>query len=881
MLDDLIYRLRSLFRREQVEHELDEELKFHFHCQMDEFLEAGMSRREALRQARLAFGGLDQIKEECRQARGVSALETTIRDTVYSLWGLCRTPVFSVVAVLTLALVTGALATSFNLSYGFFFRPLPVAQADEIVAVAATRRHGTERGFVSYPDYAHFRQHARTLKGLAAHYSTAPLFAVTAERAQEINGAVVSANFFPLLGIRPQLGRFFRANEDSVPGQHPVAVVGYSLWRDWFASSRDVLGRTLKLNGVEFTVIGVAPESFRGLSSSPNQVYIPTMMLRTGYRWCDAFTRDCTVLQMVGRLAEEGSLQEAQAEAASLLPAHWLEAEEGENSGVRVEYLHGLRPGPSESRLLVLLLLTAGLLLLAGCANLAGLFLTRGSARAGELSIRAWLGASRFRLVRQLVTESLLVALCGGAVGIVLSLGLTSVIRSNFYAVDAEGHPLFYDFTPDATVVSAVLTMSVLAGFVFGLLPAIRSSRIAPGEGPGRQDRSVTDRPALRTWLVSAQAAAAVALATVAAMLTSSAYAVMQGVHFDPSQVALMRLRPRLLQYPPQKAQPFLERAVARLEALPAVESVSLWGHPGGALGGPETRVWLPQWPAQRRQAISTDHGQIGPRFFQTLGIALLTGREFTSRDTPESMRVAIVNRSLADRLRIEGGVLGAPLRLDSGEYQVVGVVEDVPLQQPGESPRPKVYTPFWQNPELIDARLCVRLRGDPASMLSLLAREVNRADPEVPIAELMPMSTHLAGLFRPLRISSAFVAFTAVLSLLLSAVGLYGTLAFTVAGRGREIGIRMAVGANPRDMRAMVVSQGMKPLAAGIAAGAGVALAGIGVVRHLLVDPSSTDPTSFLAIAALLVTVTGLAACWLPAHRAASIDPALALRKP
>ncbi len=526
-----MYRLRALLRRKTVERELDEELRFHFDRQVEEFVKSGMPPQEALRQARLAFGGLDQIKEECRQARGVTALETTIQDLRYSLRGMRRNPAFALIAVLTLALTTGAVATAFNLAYTLFFRPLPVEDPDGIVALTATRQPGSVEGFVSYPDYLRFRDHSRTLQGLAAHYSTSPLFALTDDRSQEINGSVVSANYFPLLGIQPILGRFFRQDEDSVPDRDPVAVLGYGLWRDWFGASRDVLGRTLKLNGTTFTVIGVAPEAFRGLSISPSQVYIPAMMLRVGYRWCDdSFDPGCTMLGMIGRLEQGRTIEEARAEMASLLPERWAQAGEGGNSGVRVDYWQGTRRSSSEGRLVRLLVLVSGLLLLVGCANLAALLMARGSARSREFAIRISLGAARLRLIRQLMTESLLLALAGGLAGTVASLTFTSAIRSRFYAADSEGHRLFYDFSPEPAVVLAVLAVSIAAGFAFGLLPAIQTTRTEPIQSLKQQGHSVRARSAFRNSMVGVQAAAAVALATVAALLMASAGTVVAGV---------------------------------------------------------------------------------------------------------------------------------------------------------------------------------------------------------------------------------------------------------------------------------------------------------------------------------------------------------------
>jgi predicted permease len=847
MLSDLLFRLRAVFRRGVVEEELDEELRLHVEHQVRAHESFGLTREAAIRRARLGFGGLDQVKEECRQARGVSLVETTLQDLLFAIRGMRRSPVFTLVSLLTLALTIGTISTVFNLANTFFFRRLSVNRPEQLVAVTPTRRRGTVQGLLSFPDYLRFRDHNKTLQSLAAHYPTSPLFVSAKGNAREINGAVVSANFFPLLGLRPALGRFFSREEDSVPDRDRVAVLANDLWRNWFDASPDAIGAIIKINRVPFTVIGVAPQNFRGMSQNPSEIYIPSMMLHVGYEYCDVLVdENCTILSTVGRLAPGRTLEEARAEMATLLPPQWAHASEEDNTGVTVLPQRGSDKDESTARFVRLLFLIAGTLLAVCCANLAGLLIGRGSARSRELAIRASLGAGRFRLMRQLMTESALLALIGGILGTLISVALTNTLSSMFYSMDDEGHPLWYDFSPEPAVILAVLAVSIGAAFLFGLIPAVKSSRLGPSESLKTQASTLSTRSRLGHWLVGTQAALAVALVTVAGLLIGSARALASGISFEPSHVALMRLRPRLIKYSPVRAQGFQHAVIRRLESVAGVESASLIGT-GVVLNGGKADVALLQWLDSKRQAINSGYIDIGPRYFETLRTPVLRGREFDELDNLNSPRVAIVNQSLANRLWSSGEVIGDTLVVNGQKYRIVGLVKDVPLQGRSVASLPYVYVPYWQNPEAVDARLCVRVHGDPAAMLSRLAREVNRVDPDVPIAETITLPTQLDGMFKPLRVSATFLSYVAAMAVLLSAIGLYGALAFAVSRRTKEIGIRMAVGAESRGVLTMIVREGMTVILLGACVGIGLAVAGARLVCHLLFGSAETRSSTLV----------------------------------
>jgi len=882
MLTDLLLRLRALTRGRDVERELDEELRFHIDHEIEKYVAAGLSRDEAMRKARLIFGGVDQIKEDCREARGITLVETVMQDLRYGVRTLKRAPVFAITAIVTIALSTAALATVFTLGHTLFYRELPVDRPGELVTVTATRGRPTPEGLVSYPDYVAFRDRTTTLSGLIAHYPYSPLFVTANGNAKEVNGAVVSANFFPLLGVEPALGRFFHSQEDQVPDRDRVAVVGHDFWRTWFASRPDALGATVKINGVDFTVVGVAPPAFSGVTTSPVELYIPTMMLRVGYRWCDdSLAPDCTILQMLGRLAPGRTLADAAAELPTLMPAAWMHAPKGENSGVAVARPRGVTTDENQARLIAMLAGVAIVLLLVCCANLAGLLGAQSAARATEFRIRLSLGAASGRIVRQVMTESLMLALAGGIAGMALSQLFVAVLGSMFFAVDMEGHPLHFDFSLTRGTVMTAIAASIVAGCLFSLVPAVnvvRRRRLADVN-----TRAGTARWSSGAWLLSAQAATAVALVAVTGLLGASARLMLTGVNFETSHVALMRLRPRLVKYTPDRAQQFQREAVRRLTALYGVESVSMVGQ-GIVLHGGGTIVSLPGWDADRRMRVR--YNEIGPRYFETLRTPLVAGREFDDRDTVQSPRVAIVNETLARRLwpalsgveGPDGRAIGAAIVVRNTPHQIVGVVKDVPLQTRTEAVEPWIWAPFWQNPQAVDSRMAIRVAGDPAVMLPTLVREVNRVDPDVPIAETLTLPIQMAGLIRPLRISATFIGYAAALAVLLTAIGLYGTLAFAVSQRTKEIGIRMALGAARARVLGLIVREGMTVVLLGAVAGLGLAAAGTRLVTHLLYGSAAADWV-FYSAAAIGVSLVGLVASWMPARRAAAVEPLVALR--
>ena len=870
MFEDLRFRGRALFRRRAVERELSDELRFHLERQIERYIASGLSRDEARRRAGVEFGGVEQVAEQCRDARGLALIDTTVQDLRYGFRTMRRSPMFSITAVATVALATAAIATVGCLADTLLWRHLRVEHPEEIVSVSALRGRRTD-GTVSYPDYVTFRNRTTTVGALAAHYSTAPLFVSVGGNALEVNGAVVSANYFSLFGMQPALGRFFQPEEDRVPDRDRVAVLGYDFWQKAFAAEPAAVGSAISINGAAFTVIGVARPDPVSLTPLPVNVYIPTMMLRVGYRWCDdSLAVGCTVLGMTGRLAPGRSTADAAAEFAAIMPPAWANAPVGQNRGVHVRSPRGMSEDDQEPRLVATLAAVAVVLLVVCCANVAGLLGAQSLARRAEFAIRVSLGAAPLRIVRQVMTESLLLACAGGVGGVLLSRMFIAALARMFFSVDDEGHSLYYDFSQSNGTVLVTLIAAVVAGTVFSIMPALRSVR-NPAASKTASARWSTAR-----WLLAAQAAVAVAMLATAALLAFSARTVLEGRNYESAHVALMRVRPRLLKYTPDRAQRFQHDAIEQLRAVPSVQSVSMVGI-GTVLGGASTQAGLPGWPSTQR--LTVGYNEVGPAYFATLRTPVLSGREFDDRDTVRSPPVAVVGEALAARLWPDGGALGSTVVVGDGARQVVGVVGDVSMKSRGEPADLWVFTPFWQNPKQIDSRIAIRTAGDPAALLPELARAVHRIDANVPIAETITLPVRLSGLTRPVRVGATFIGYAATLAMLLTAVGLYGALAFAVSRRTKEIGIRVALGAPRRGVLASVVNEGLRVILAGAAAGVGLAVVAARTVSHLLYGAAGAD-WLFYAAAVSVVAAVGLGASLVPACRAAAIDPVVALRQ-
>jgi predicted permease len=878
----LAARLRGLFGDRRADQELYEEIDAHLRLLTERYVRQGMTEAEALWAARRQFGNVTLLREAHRETRGIRPIETLLQDLRHGLRIFRKNPGFTTAAVLSLALGIGANLTIFSFVDAFFLRPIPAREPKRLVNAEGIRSPWPH-GYYAYPSYVLYRDHSKSFEALAAHYSTTPLNMVIDGDSRMVNGAVVSANYFSMLGIQPRLGRFFLPEEDAVPDRNPVVVISYRMWQDRFNGDHSALGKELSLNGAACKIIGVAPPEFPGvLAGFPNEVWLPTMMLRLGYRYCDALTDSgCRPLELLGRLAPGRTLGEAEAEL-NLLAQRFAPAYPSEQGRV-ISLRHTLGVRVNEradyAYQMQLLMAVTGLLFLIACANVAGLLLVRASARRKEISIRMCIGAGRWRLIRQFLTESLLLAVAGGGLGLLISRWATDLLAV-FY--NSSGWDVRYDLSlsPRALVYALALTLST--GLFFGLLPALQATRqdlarALKDEGGSQSPR----RLRLRSALAIGQVALSLALLVAAGLLVRSESNIRQGANFDPQHVVTLRLRPALLNYNPEKAQAFTREVVRRLEGAPGVQSVSLakvsmaWPRSG------YVRVRLPEQVSNRpEEQLQVEYHEIAPRLFETLRIPLIKGRDFNDGDVAGAPRVVIVNETLAKQMWPGGEPLERILVVNEQPYRVAGVLKDAQLRNAAEAPMPFLYLPYWQNnlrPQ-IDSQIVARVTGDPQTMLPGLRRTIVAVDPQVPIGEATSLVWQINAVFKSVMLTSSVVTWTGALAFFLSMLGLYGVLAFAVGARTREIGIRMALGAKRSDVLRLVIAQGLRLALAGVGIGLLAAYAATRLMKSLLYGVSATDPLTFILIALLLMGVA-LLACWIPARRATKVDPLAALR--
>lgn len=812
-------------------------------------------------------------------------------DLVLAARLLRKSPGFTLAAVATLGLGIGANATIFSFADALLLRPLSVPDADRIVHIYQRRSGSTNPYPLSYADYLDYRSQARSFEALAAHYGTSPMHLVIGGDPRAINGAVVTWTYFDLLKLRPAVGRFFGADEDRVPDRDAVVVISHALWERRFTSTREILGQTIRLNDRAFTIIGVAPPGFTGVHNAgiTTDVWIPTAMFSIGYRYCNGFDRGCTIVDMLGKLKPGLSVREAQQELDVL--ARQLEAAyptTNENLGVIVVAARGrgysFVQARDDVRLLQLFIPAVGVVLLIACANIAGLLLARAIRRRKEMAVRLALGATRGRLFRQLLTESVLLAALGGGAGLLLAFWSKDLLAALNFA-DYAGRPRDFQIDLRAPVLVVTTAVTTMASLLFGAIPALQASKadvipVLKDEGASGGLR----RARLRQTLVVAEIALAVVLVICAVLLVRSLNRVNAGPGFDPSPVITLRLRPSLVNYSTEKSVAFQREVISRLQALPGVMSASPADGPAATplmTAGDQTAI-VPAEGDRSEYTITMRQARIGPRYFSTLGVPMVEGREFDDRDHAQSQRVIVVNDVLARSLGPQGRVSGKTLIVDGVRYPVVGVVKDAQYYAAGQAPHAVVYRSYWQpdarNALGKDSRTIVRVAGDARAMMAGIRREVAAVDAAVPISEDYPLSRRIEFEFQPVSMARALLVSFGALALFLSAVGLYAVLAFGVSQRTREVGIRIALGASRRDIAVLVLREGLLTAIAGSVLGLALAWATARSMGALLYGVQWHDPMSFLG-ATLVVILVALVASYLPSRRAARVSPLTALR--
>jgi predicted permease len=882
LLRSLSDGLRSLFRKERLDRELNEELNSFLDMAAEEKMKQGMSRKGAFRAVRLEHGSPEVTKEVVRATSWESFVETCWQDLRFAVRMLRKSPGFTSIAVQTIALGIAANVTVFSVVDALFLRTVPAKNPERLARILAPENNG--EGYFSLPEFNYLREHLKTFEDVTAHYSTAPLYISANGETGEVQGAVVSSSYFQMLGLRPYLGRFFTPEEDSVADRDAVSVLGYGFWQRIYNGDPNVLGKTFLINGHTFTIVGIMPPDFRGveIGGMPNEIWIPAMMIRVGYRHCDVFQPSCTILSMMGRLKPWTTIPAAQAEIATLMQQ--LRASDStfdQRTGASVTPAIGMSGNRQYNLLLVrLLATTAGVLLLIVSANLGGLLVARGTARAGEIAMRLALGARRGRIVRQLLTESLLLAFAGGALGFLLSTW-TARLLLNFYSVDDEGYRHLFDIRPNTNVLLFSLAVTAAAGVLFGLLPALQAGRIDLNQAAkGGGGVLASSRRLSRTALAAVQVAFSLALLVGAGLLARSAAFIESGTNMDLHHVLGLRLPLSLIHYPANKAYTFKQEVVRRLDELPGVESVSLAKGQG--------LVWLLGQKARATQPGKTYARPgdeplifakpIAPDYFATLRIPFISGRDFNASDKPGSPPVAIVNETFARQIVANRLPLGQSVLIDDKPYQIVGLVKDAQMRSAIEGPVPLAYVPFWQDQTLLEARMCIRVAGDPAAALPMVRRAIASIDPDVPVTETMPLMDQVRGAYTDARVASAVLSCAAVLALVLSAMGLYGVVSYEVGRRTKEIGVRTALGARPHHVVQLFLHQGFSVVLTGVLFGSVLAFGTARLLRAWLFGVGPADPLSFAVATVILIAAT-LIAAYLPARRALRVDPMVALR--
>jgi len=805
---------------------------------------------------------------------------------------LLKTPGFTLVAVLSLAIGIGANTTIFSLVNGLLLRPLPgIARPQQLVDIHATDQRSSYHTF-SYPDYEYFRDHSQAFDGLFA-FGGVPLSLNAGAQPERAFGLLVSGNYFDVLGVRPAQGRFFTLEEDRTPSTHPVAVVSYGMWQGKFAADASLVGQTVALNGHTFTIIGIAPKDFRGtwVGLTPD-VWVPLMMQREARPGGDQLGRNTRWVQLSGRLKDGVAIGQAQSEM-SALAAQIARAfpESNRDQGVDVQRASTV-PGEVRGMLVGFMSLLMGfvaLVLLIACANVAGLLLARASARRKEIAIRMAMGASRSRIVRQLLTESVLLFLIGGALGVIAAFWATDLLQA--FKPPAEA-PLSFDFSVDHRVLLFTLLVSLITGILFGLAPALATSKpdVVPALKAGTPGSvGASHRSRTRNLFVIAQVAVSLVLLVAAGLfLRSLQNASAINIGFRPENVQLVSFDLRTQGYDKTKGQGFYRQLVERVAALPGVEAVSLASMiPLNGNTRMEGINVVGFEPPEGSSTFQIDVNTVDAGYFETVQIPIMRGRGFDDTDREGAPRVCVVNEAMARRFFPDAeasSVVGKRISFgeasgnNAAQTEIVGVVKDGKYGTLGEDPLPYIFKPLAQN-YTGEMTLHVRTGAtNAASVLAAVRGEANRLDRDLPLLNVMPMTEAVGFSLIPLRLAASVVGTLGTFGLLLAAIGIFGVVNYSVTNRTREIGIRMALGAQSGDVLRLIVGRGMSLALVGVACGLAAAAALTRVMRSLLYEVSATDPLIFAGVAVLL-TLVAFAACYVPARRAARVDPMVALR--
>jgi len=876
-------RLRGLLRREAVIGDIDEEMRCHLEMVVEANVEQGMPPAEARRAALRSFGNFDSVRQRAWEVRGGGMLETFFQDLRYGARVLARNPAFTAVAVLTLALGIGANTAIFSVVDQLLLRPLPYPGAERLVMLWEVTPDGTHQNTVSFANFLFWRRETRSFAGMAA-FSDQRVNLTGLGEPEEVSLQLATAELFQVLGFKPILGRGFTP-EEMLPDGPRVVVVGHGFWRRHLGGDPGAIGKVLQLNSRPYTVVGVLPEGFRwhirksSVASRPAEIWSPLALPTEGPATRGRF------LSVVARLKPGVSLTGAAAEMKTM--AARLENESQEfNKGFGDEVVPLREQLVGEVRPALLILLGAvGLVLLIACANVSNLLLARVAAREKEIALRTAVGARRLRVVRQLLTESLLLSLLGSLLGLIFAAwGLRALVAiSPRELVTLQGVGL------NLPVLAVTLAVSLATGVLFGLAPALESTRLNLNDslkegGKGTAGQGARNRR-LRNALVVAEVALALVLLAGAGLLIKSfvrLQAVDPGFRADGVLTMVARLPGGKYKEDRQKID-FFRQATERIRAVPGVRDVGMVNFLPfyGGLGA-ATAYFVEGRPAPPPGHFTTADVRVSDAgYFRTLGIPLLRGRGFTDVELRESRHVLLINEAMARQGFPGENPIGKRVKVvmgpDSEPGEIIGIVGDVKFASLTEEAKPTVYEP---PPDLTYSAMTfvIRTAGDPGEMAPTVRRVLREIDPDQPVSDVQTMERLLSDAVRRNRFNTLLLGLFAGLATLLAAVGIFGVMSSAVTLRTREIGLRVALGAQQGQVLGLILKQGLRLTLAGVVLGLAGALALTRLLAGLLFGVGSTDPATFAAIAALLTLVSAIA-CYLPARRAARVDPLIALR--
>jgi len=895
-ISDLMFRLRALLFPRTLERDMDEEMAFHLDMETRKYVRQGMSEAAARRRALRRFGSVAREKERAREAWGISLATELLADGRYTLRQLRRNPGFAAAVLVTLALGIGANTAVFSIADRALLRRPPVREPERLAAVYTSCRRGFPKCSSSYPDFLDYRDRSRAFTDMAG-YSSVPLIVGDGRASRLERGEVVTANYFTLLGAVPALGRLIQPDDGRRDQPAQVVVVSHEFWRDAMGADSAVVGSTVRLNGAPFTIVGVAARGFHGLELSQEPaIWLPMVTGLVLGESAGAVSdphvfdeRDSRWIgTLIGRLAPDASIARAQAEMDAVA-AQLGEAFPEERASV--DGVRGITVDPVGSYILPVLassdlrqfvwLLSGvvGFTLLLAAANVANLLLARASARTREIAVRLAIGAGRGRLLRQLATESLVLALLGGAAGLLVATAILYLLERfelpGGVAIGGLGVGL------DATVLAFAVGLCVLTATLFGLLPAlgtVRQDLVVAIKGESQSHRAGR-QTRLRQALVGVQVALCVVLLVGSGLfIRTLRNALRSDLGFEPHGAVAARFNLGLLQYGPERTMGFVNDLLQRVRAAPGVRAAAvgtLVPFQGGGFRG--TFAEISGYEPAPDEEIRFDYLAVSPSYVDALGMRVVDGRAIDDRDIEGSRPVAVINRLAAERYWPNVSAVGGVMTLAQQiEVEVIGVVDDPTWAQVGEAHTPYVFLSMAQVPSLASGSfltLVARTDRNAVGLVPLIRDRFQSVEATLPLTFLRPVDDMVGDAVMPQRMGTTVLSIFAALALVLAAVGIYGVVGYTIARRSREIGIRIAIGASRARIVLGIVLEMALPVLAGVTAGALIALLLGRTVQVFLYQVRPADPVTFATITLMLVLVT-VAAAALPARRAARMDP-------